>query len=71
MPMLFHCHECDKPTISKNLLCDDCCEETKGTRRYNIKSTYKNLIKKNKISQNSPAMLRYIELQKKDFKLED
>ena len=52
MPMLFHCHECDKPTISKNLLCDDCCEETKGTRRYNIKSTYKNLIKKNKISQN-------------------
>lgn len=71
MPMPFHCHECDKPTSVENLLCDDCCEETKGTRRYNIKSAYKSLIKENKIGHNSPAMLRYIELQKKDFNFED
>jgi hypothetical protein len=29
MPMLFHCHECDKPTGNKDMICDNCIEKTK------------------------------------------
>jgi len=24
MPIPFHCHECDKPTVNKSGICDDC-----------------------------------------------
>jgi len=26
-PMPFHCHECDKPTVNKTGICDDCESE--------------------------------------------
>jgi hypothetical protein len=24
MPMLFHCHDCDKPTPNMSIVCDNC-----------------------------------------------
>ena len=28
MPMLFHCHECNKPTASRFGICHNCIEKT-------------------------------------------
>jgi len=29
MPAPFHCHDCDKPTMNKCGVCDDCLDEMK------------------------------------------
>tara|TARA_Y100000401_G_scaffold96305_1_gene83323 strand:- start:198 stop:308 length:111 start_codon:yes stop_codon:yes gene_type:complete len=33
MPTPFMCHECDKPTMNRNGICDDCIKKTKEDKR--------------------------------------